>query len=83
VRVSAGSNGSAGSGRSSVGHGGDRVVTTCWVGKASRDFAARYGNRIQVIDDCHLKSLLLEHLRIDELIGLPKLPPGWDRSEIS
>ncbi len=26
------------------------MVTTSWVGKASRDFAARNGNRIQIIE---------------------------------
>ena len=58
------------------------LVTTSWVGKASRDFAARIG-RIEIIEGRHLKSLLLEHLGISVLIGLPKLPPGWERSELS
>jgi restriction system protein len=49
------------------------LVTTSWVGKASRDFAARNG-RIQIIEGRHLKSLLLEHLGLDVLISLPHLP---------
>ena len=59
------------------------LVTTSWVGKASRDFAARNGSRIEIIEGRHLKSLLREHLGLDALIGLPKLPPGWERREIS
>jgi len=57
------------------------LVTTSWVGKASRDFAARNG-RIEIIEGRHLKSLLLEHLGKDMLIGLPKLPPGWEQSDV-
>ncbi|MGD0702506.1 MAG: restriction endonuclease [Trebonia sp.] len=53
------------------------LVTTSWVGKASRDFAASNGNRIQIIEGRELKHLLREHLSIDALISLPKLPPGW------
>jgi restriction system protein len=59
------------------------LVTTSWVGKASRDFAARNGSRIEIIEGRHLKSLLKEHLGLDVLIGLPKLPPGWERHEVS
>ena len=59
------------------------LVTTSWVGKASRDFAARNGSRIEIIEGRHLKSLLREHLGLDVLIGLPKLPPGWERHEVS
>jgi restriction system protein len=58
------------------------MVTTSWVGKASRDFAARNG-RIEIIEGRHLKSLLMEHLGLDVLIGLPKLPPNWEPGEIS
>ena len=59
------------------------LVTTSWVGKASRDFAARNGSRIEIIEGRHLKSLLKEHLGLDVLISLPKLPPGWERHEVS
>jgi restriction system protein len=59
------------------------LVTTSWVGKASRDFAARNGSRIEIIEGRHLKSMLREHLGLDVLIGLPKLPPGWERHEVS
>lgn len=50
--------------------------------EASRDFAARNG-RIEIIEGRHLKSLLPEHLGKDMLIGGPKLPPGWEQSNIS
>jgi len=51
------------------------LVTTSWVGKASRDFAARNGSRIEIIEGRHLKFLLKKHLGLDVLICLPKLPP--------
>jgi restriction system protein len=57
------------------------VVTTAWFGKASWDFAHRTG-RMELIDGRHLKALLLEHLGIDALIGLPKLPPGWETRDL-
>lgn len=57
------------------------VVTTAWFGKSSLDFAPR--NRIELIEGRHLKALLLEHLGIDALIGLPKLPPGWQPRDLS
>jgi restriction system protein len=59
------------------------LVTTSWVGKASRDFAARNGNRIQIIEGRELKYQLQEHLGIDALISLPKLPPGWEQHDIT
>jgi len=59
------------------------LVTTSWVGKASRDFAARNGSRIEIIEGRHLKSLLREHLGLDVLISLQKLPPGWERYDVS
>lgn len=59
------------------------LVTTSWVGKASRDFAARNGSRIEIIEGRHLKFLLKKHLGLDVLIGLPSLPPGWERHDIS
>ncbi len=59
------------------------LVTTSWVGKASRDFAARNGSRIEIIEGRHLKFLLKKYLGLDVLIGLPKLPPGWERHDIS
>jgi restriction system protein len=58
------------------------LVTTSWFGKASQDFAARTG-RMELITGRELKSLLLEHLGLDALIGLPKLPPGWERRDVS
>ncbi|MEU9824742.1 restriction endonuclease [Micromonospora chersina] len=58
------------------------LVTTSWVGKASRDFAARNG-RIEIIEGRHLKHMLLEHLGLDTLISLPKLPPDWEQADIA
>jgi restriction system protein len=52
------------------------------IGKASRDFAARNG-RIQIIEGRHLKAMLQEHLGLDVLISLPKLPPDWEDSDLS
>jgi restriction system protein len=59
------------------------LVTTSWVGKASRDFAARNGSRIEIIEGRNLKYLLKKHLNLNVLISLPKLPPGWDRADIA
>jgi restriction system protein len=59
------------------------LVTTSWVGKASRDFAARNGSRIQIIEGRQPKYMLKEHLGLDVLISLPKLPPDWEQQDIS
>ena len=59
------------------------LVTTSWVGKASRDFAARNGSRIQIIEGRQLKYMLKEHLGLDALISLPRLPPDWEQQDIS
>jgi restriction system protein len=59
------------------------LVTTSWVGKASRDFAARNGSRIEIIEGRNLKYLLKKHLGLDVLISLPKLPPGWDQADVA
>ena len=58
------------------------LVTTSWFGKASIDFVNRHG-RMQLIDGRNLKAMLAEHLQLDVLIGLPTLPRGWDRRDIS
>ena len=57
------------------------LVTTSWFGKASYEFAARTG-RMQLIDGRELKSMLEEHLGIKALIGLPKVPPGWQAGDV-
>jgi restriction system protein len=57
------------------------LVTTSWFGKASREFVARNG-RIELIDGRELKALLLKHLKLDILIGLERLPRGWQRRDI-
>ncbi|MFC8719549.1 restriction endonuclease [Kitasatospora sp. NPDC057198] len=59
------------------------LVTTSWYGKMSREIAHRNGQRLDLIDGRNLKALLLEHLGIDALIGLPKLPPGWHPDDVS
>ena len=46
------------------------LVTTSWVSKASRDFAASNG-RIEILEGRQLKYLLKEHLGIDVRINLP------------
>lgn len=58
------------------------LVATSWFGKASRDFVARNG-RMELIDGRGLKELLLKHLDLDVLIGLDKLPRGWNRRDIT
>jgi restriction system protein len=58
------------------------LVTTSWVGKASRDFAARNG-RIEIIEGRHLKAMLQEHLGLDLLISLEKPPPDWEKTDVS
>lgn len=58
------------------------LVTTSWVGKASRDFAQRNG-RIQIIDGRNLKLYLKEHMDMDVLISLPRVPPDWSPSDLS
>jgi restriction system protein len=58
------------------------LVTTSWFGKASRDFVARNG-RMELIDGRNLKAMLREHLKLDVLIGLPKLPPGWEPKDFT
>jgi restriction system protein len=58
------------------------LVTTSWVGKASRDFAAANG-RIEIIEGRNLKHLLKQYLGLDVLIGLEKLPPGWQRADVT
>ncbi|MFF7216910.1 restriction endonuclease [Streptomyces sp. NPDC008238] len=57
------------------------LVTTSCFGTASKDFAQRTG-RMELIDGRGLKALLKEHLGIDALIGLPKLPAGWHPQDL-
>jgi restriction system protein len=47
------------------------LITTSWVGKAGRDFAARHA-WIQIVEGRQLKSLFREHLGLDVRISLPK-----------
>lgn len=58
------------------------LVTTSWYGMASTEFAARNG-RIHLIDGRNLKALLLEYRGTDVLIGLPKVPPGWNPGDVA
>jgi len=57
------------------------LVTTSWVGQASRDFAARNG-RMTIIEGRELRHLVKEHLGRDVLIGLDRLPPEWSPSDL-
>ena len=50
------------------------VVTTSKFGRASYDFARETG-RIELIDGPNLKALLLEHMRLDVLIGTGRTTP--------
>ncbi|MGW4806918.1 restriction endonuclease [Kitasatospora sp. NPDC004272] len=59
------------------------LVTTSWYGKSSWEIAHRNGQRLDLIDGRNLKALLLEHLGLDALIGLPKLPPGWQPGDVA
>jgi restriction system protein len=52
------------------------VITTSSFGPASYDFAKEVG-RITLIEGRQLKALLKEHLGMDVLISLAKLPRGW------
>ena len=56
------------------------LVTTSWVGKVGRDYAARNG-RIEIIEGHQLKAMLQEHLGIDSRIGRPELPPEGEPRE--
>jgi restriction system protein len=57
------------------------LVTTSWVGQASREFAARNG-RMEIIEGRELRYLLKEHLGVDALIGLERVPPNWSRADL-
>lgn len=58
------------------------LVTTSWFGKASVDFVNRHG-RMQLINGRNLKAMLAEHLQLDVLISLPKLPRGWEPRDVA
>jgi restriction system protein len=58
------------------------LVTTSWFGKASRDYCNAH-RRIRLINGRELTGLLKKHLDLDVLIGLPKLPRGWERRDVS
>lgn len=51
------------------------LVTTSWVGKASREFAHRNG-RMQIIEGRELKQMLAEALNMDVLISLRSSRPA-------
>lgn len=57
------------------------LVTTSWVGQASREFAARNG-RMDIIDGRNLRHLLKEHLGLDVLISLDRLPYDWTADDL-
>lgn len=43
---------------------------------------AHRNGRIEIIEGRHLKALLKEFVNLDVLIGLPKLPSGWDERDL-
>lgn len=55
------------------------LVTTAWVGDASRKFAENH--RIEIIEGRDLMWLLKEYLDKDVRIGLAKVPARWQRHE--
>lgn len=57
------------------------VITTSSFGPASYDFAKEVG-RITLIECRQLKALLKEHLGMDVLISLAKLPKGWTLTDV-
>ncbi|MFD5564354.1 restriction endonuclease [Kitasatospora griseola] len=57
------------------------LVTTSWYGKLSWETAHR--NDLTLADGRNLKALPLEHLGIDALIGLPKIPTGWPQADLA
>lgn len=59
------------------------LVTTSWFGKASYDWVQRNGRKLDLIDGWNLKALLLGHLGLDVLSGLPKAPQGWQPTDIT
>ncbi len=58
------------------------LVTTSYFGKRSHEFAARNG-RIQLIEGNEFGGLLQEHLGLDVLLGLDRVPPNWKRRELA
>lgn len=56
------------------------VITTSSFGPASYDFAKEVG-RITLIEGRQLIALLKEHLGMDVLISLAKLPKGWSLAD--
>jgi restriction system protein len=38
---------------------------------------------MQLIDGRNLRAMLIEHLQLEVLISLPKLPKGWDRRDVA
>ncbi|MFE9046252.1 hypothetical protein ACFYOG_35875 [Streptomyces sp. NPDC007818] len=64
--------------------GKSRAVVGSPLSRGRPDFKERHQrNRVELIDRRHLKALLLQHLGIDALIGLPKVPPTWRARDLS
>lgn len=57
------------------------LVTTSWFSNADQECARRDG-RIRLVDGSALRRLLAEHLGLDAVVGLPRLPPGWRPGDI-
>lgn len=50
---------------------------------ATKGILVTRNGRMELIDGRNLKAMLLEHLGLDVLIGLPKLPPGWEPQDVT
>jgi restriction system protein len=57
------------------------LVTTSWFSNADQECARRDG-RIRLVDGSALRRLLAEHLGLDAVVGLPRLPAGWRPGDI-
>lgn len=57
------------------------LVTTAWFSNADRECARRSG-RLRLVDGSALRRLLAEHLYLDAVVGLSRLPVGWAPGDI-
>ena len=57
------------------------LVTTAWFSNADHECARRSG-RLRLVDGSALRRLLAEHLCLDAVVGLSRLPVGWAPGDI-
>jgi restriction system protein len=65
-----------------LGAGRGILVTTAWFSNADQECARRDG-RIRLVDGSALRRLLAEHVGLDAVVGLPRLPAGWRPGDIA